>query len=164
MNTDLTNRPGSVSGFGVGLQAWSYGFRLSGLLSCIKTEWTIWFFELSLALKASLEVGFRGLTYLVTATWTGTNAAISTGFGVSTEGLIMRFEYVTLSSNFFRLICCSYQVPVLASKMDITGYIVSYEKSNVGVLFGCRTFDSLCPRILFRPEASASATEGPVSP
>jgi len=57
------------------------------------------FFELSLRLKAGLEIGFRRLTYLVTATWKGKNAAISTGFGVSNERLIMRFEYATLSSN-----------------------------------------------------------------
>ncbi|KAJ8590065.1 DnaJ-domain-containing protein [Rhizopogon salebrosus TDB-379] len=92
MDADFANRPGSVSGFGVGLQAWSYGFRLSGLHSCIKTEWTIWFLELSLSLKASLELGFRGLVYLVTATWRGTSDAISISFGVSAEGLIMRFE------------------------------------------------------------------------
>jgi DnaJ family protein C protein 11 len=62
MDADFANRPGSVSGFGVGLQAWSYGFRLSGLHSCIKTEWTIWFLELSLSLKASLElVGYCNL-------------------------------------------------------------------------------------------------------
>lgn len=92
MNADFTNKPGSVSGFGVGLWAWSCGFQLSGINSCIKTEWTIWFFELSLRFKAGLEIGFRRLAYLVTGTWTNANAAISTSFGVSTEGLIMRFE------------------------------------------------------------------------
>ncbi|KAG2367162.1 hypothetical protein BDR07DRAFT_1393807 [Suillus spraguei] len=74
MNADFTNKPGSVSGFGVGLRAWSCGFQLSGLNSC------------------RLEIGFRQLAYLVTATWTNSNAAISTSFGVSTKGLIMRFE------------------------------------------------------------------------
>jgi DnaJ family protein C protein 11 len=101
MNADFTNKPGSVSGFGVGLRAWSCGFQLSGFNSCIKTEWSIWFFELSLRLKAGLEIGFRQLAYLVTVTWTNTNAAISTSFGVSTKGLIMRFECATLSSNIF---------------------------------------------------------------
>jgi len=116
IDTDFTNRPGSVNGLGVGLQAWSYGLQLSGLHSCIKTEWTIWFFELSLSLKAGLEIGFRGLAYLLTATWTGTSAAISTSFGVSTEGLIMRFEYATLSSSFFRLIRFSYRLEYLHQK------------------------------------------------
>lgn len=92
MNADFTNKPGSASGFGVGLRAWSCGLQLSGLNSCIRTEWSIWFFELSLRLKAGLEIGFRQMAYLVTATWTNTNAAISTSFGVSTKGLIMRFE------------------------------------------------------------------------
>jgi hypothetical protein len=82
---------------------------------------------------------------------------------VSTEGLIIRFEYVTLSSNFFRFIRCSYQVGILASKMDITGHTFAYKKSNIGVLFGCCAFDSPCPRILFRLETPASATEGLVS-
>lgn len=99
MNADFTNKPGSVSGFGVGLWAWSCGFQLSGLNSCIKTEWSIWFFELSLRFKAGLEIGFRQLAYLVTATWTNTNTAISTSFGVSTKGLIIRFECANLSSN-----------------------------------------------------------------
>jgi hypothetical protein len=163
MDADFANRPGSVSGFGVGLQAWSYGFRLSGLHSCIKTEWTIWFLELSLSLKASLELGFRGLVYLVTATWRGTSDAISISFGVSAEGLIMRFEYATLSSNFFRLIHYSYQAGIFASKMDITGNTVPCKKSNFGVVFGRCAFNSSCPRISFRPEASATATEGLVS-
>ncbi|KAG1731597.1 uncharacterized protein EDB91DRAFT_711776 [Suillus paluster] len=92
MNAEFTNKPGSASGFGVGLRTWSYGFQLSGVNSCIKTEWSIWFFELSLRLKAGIEIGFRGLAYLVTATWTSANTAISTSFGVSTGGLIIRLE------------------------------------------------------------------------
>ncbi|KIJ14593.1 hypothetical protein PAXINDRAFT_169736 [Paxillus involutus ATCC 200175] len=91
-NYFFNNRPGSTTGFAAGVQAWSYGLVLSGIDSCLTTEYSVSFVELALHLKASVEIGLRGIAYLLTAKWSGEKSAFSTTVGVGNRGVIMRFE------------------------------------------------------------------------
>lgn len=91
-NYFFNNRPGSTTGFAAGVQAWSYGLVLSGIDSCLTTEYSVSFVELALHLKASVEIGLRVIAYLLTAKWSGEKSAFSTTVGVGNRGVIMRFE------------------------------------------------------------------------
>ncbi|KAI6006956.1 hypothetical protein EDD15DRAFT_2358022 [Pisolithus albus] len=84
--------PGSTSGLAAGVRTWSFGLTLAGLNSCIKAEFLLFFHELSLRLKASAEVGFRNVAYIVSAKWVGHRSAFGTGVGLSTRGVILRFQ------------------------------------------------------------------------
>lgn len=84
--------PGSTSGLAAGVRTWSFGLTLAGLDSCIKAEFLLRFQELSLRLKASAEVGFRNVAYIVSAKWVGVRSAFGTGVGLSTKGVVLRFQ------------------------------------------------------------------------
>ncbi|KAG6334910.1 hypothetical protein ID866_4181 [Astraeus odoratus] len=92
--------PGSISGFGTGVRTWSYGLTLAGLNSCIKAEFSLFFHELSLRLKASAELGLRKIAYIVSAKWIGQRSAFGTGVGLSTEGVILRFQLTYLEQKW----------------------------------------------------------------
>ncbi|KAI6104396.1 hypothetical protein F5141DRAFT_1216932 [Pisolithus sp. B1] len=84
--------PGSTSGLAAGVRTWSFGLTLAGLNSCIKAEFLLFFHELSLRLKARAEVGLRNIAYIVSAKWVGHRSAFGTGVGLSTKGVILRFQ------------------------------------------------------------------------
>ncbi|KIJ61429.1 hypothetical protein HYDPIDRAFT_31300 [Hydnomerulius pinastri MD-312] len=94
------NRPGSTTGFAAGVQTWSYGLVLSGIDSCITTEFSVSFVELALRLKASVEVGLRGAAYFLSAKWSGEKSAFSTGVGVGNKGVMLRFELSYLQQKW----------------------------------------------------------------
>ncbi|KAH7882365.1 hypothetical protein F5I97DRAFT_1931555 [Phlebopus sp. FC_14] len=97
---NLNNGPGSTSGFAAGVRTWSYGLTLSGLDSCIKTEFSIFFIELAVRLKASIEVSLRGAAYFLTAKWTGERTAVATSVGVGNRGVLLRFELSYLQQKW----------------------------------------------------------------
>ncbi|KAF9239280.1 hypothetical protein BU15DRAFT_62044 [Melanogaster broomeanus] len=99
-NFSPDGRPGSTTGFATGQQAWAYGLVLSGLRSCITTEYSVFFEELALRLKASVEISLTGAVYLLTAKWSGDNSAFSTSVGVGNRGVIMRFELSYLQQKW----------------------------------------------------------------
>jgi len=84
--------PGSTSGFATGVQMWSSGLTLAGLDSFIKAEYSLFFSELSLRLKASAEVGLKKVACIISAKWIGQQSAFGTGVGLSNEGVILRFQ------------------------------------------------------------------------
>lgn len=88
----LNNGPGSITGFGAGVGSWSYGLVLHGLDSCFTVNYSVFLHELSLRLKAGVEIGLPGLAYSITAKWDGKRSNFSTTAGVGNWGVFMRFE------------------------------------------------------------------------
>ncbi|KAI6158180.1 hypothetical protein BKA82DRAFT_288206 [Pisolithus tinctorius] len=100
LDESIFGGPGSTSGLTAGVRTWSYGLTLAGLNSCIKAEFSLLFNELSLRLKASAEVGFRNVAYIVSAKWIGHRSAFGTGVGLSTKGVILRFQLTYLEQKW----------------------------------------------------------------
>ncbi|EGN92517.1 hypothetical protein SERLA73DRAFT_164044 [Serpula lacrymans var. lacrymans S7.3] len=92
MISDLDNKPGSLSGFGVGALFWTYGLNLAGIETGLKAEWGVRFTELALQLKAGLVFNARGLSYLLTSSWTRQNNAVSVSVALSPSGVVMNLE------------------------------------------------------------------------
>lgn len=92
----VTNRAGSISGFGVGVRYWSYGATLAGLLSCLRAEWGVTFTELALQVKLGLELGLLGLGILLTGAWDGESAGVAASVGLNAEGVSMKLTCVCL--------------------------------------------------------------------
>jgi DnaJ family protein C protein 11 len=91
---DMVSRPGSVSGFGVGERYVSYGLTLTGGNTTVRTEWGVTFAELALQVKLALELGFAGLAWMLTGTWTSKTSQVSASVGLAFEGVFLRLEFV----------------------------------------------------------------------
>ena len=93
-DSSIFSGPGSINGFATGVQTWSSGITLASMDSSIKAEYSLFFSELSLRLKASAELGLRKAACIISAKWIGQQSAFGTGVGLSNEGVILRFQYV----------------------------------------------------------------------
>ncbi|KAL4068611.1 hypothetical protein V8B97DRAFT_2059551 [Scleroderma yunnanense] len=92
--------PGSISGFATGVGKWSCGLTLAGQYSCIKAQFSLFFRELSLRLKASAEVGIKHIGYIISAKWIGQKCAFGTGVGLTNEGVILKLQIKYLEQKW----------------------------------------------------------------
>lgn len=90
---------GSISGFGVGTQQWTYGATLAGLNSNLQAGIAYNFTELALQVKLGLEWGLRGLALMLTGAWENGSSEIAASVGLNADGVIMKLECACLSSE-----------------------------------------------------------------
>lgn len=83
---------GSISGFAVGTQYWTYGATLADLNSNLRASIAYAFNELSLQAKLVVELGFGGLALMVTGTWQNESSEISASVGLDLRGVLMKLE------------------------------------------------------------------------
>jgi DnaJ family protein C protein 11 len=83
---------GSVSGFAVGTQEWTYGATLAGLNSSLSAGIAYTFTELALQAKLGIEWGFTGLALMLTGTWQNESSEFAASVGLNYQGVLMKLE------------------------------------------------------------------------
>jgi hypothetical protein len=84
---------GSVSGFAVGTQEWTYGATLAGLNSNLSAGIAYTFTELALQAKLGIEWGLTGLALMLTGTWQNESSELAASVGLNPQGVLMKLEY-----------------------------------------------------------------------
>lgn len=85
-------RAGSVSGFAVGTQYWTYGVTLAGLNSKLTAGIACTFAELALQAKLGVEWGLTGLALMLTGTWQNDSSEVAASVGLDAQGVMMKLE------------------------------------------------------------------------
>ncbi|KDQ60178.1 hypothetical protein JAAARDRAFT_205188 [Jaapia argillacea MUCL 33604] len=83
-----------------GMTYWSYGATVAGLATGLRGEWGVTFAELAVQLKMGLELGFGGLSCLLTGTWSGEeDSEVSTSVGLGQNGVFFRLDLAYLGQR-----------------------------------------------------------------
>ena len=84
--------PPSISGFRFGTSHKSCGFVLDADDPRLIGEWGVMFSELSLQVKTGLEVGFSGLSWLFSGSWSCETAEVAATTYLNPLGVVLKLE------------------------------------------------------------------------
>ena len=85
---------GSLTGFAIGTQCWTYGATLCGVGSNLSANVAYTFTELALQVKLGVELGLAGLALIFTGAWKNEGSGIAASVGLNSRGVLMTLEYV----------------------------------------------------------------------
>ncbi|KIM85726.1 hypothetical protein PILCRDRAFT_5383 [Piloderma croceum F 1598] len=128
--SQLSQTAGSVSGFAVGTQEWTYGATLDGLNSSLSAGIAYTFTELALQAKLGIEWGLTGLALMLTGTWQNESSEVAASVGLNPQGVLMKLDLSYLQQRFSVPIMLSHDydaaLALFTAVIPSTAFVLGY--------------------------------------